>query len=231
MLTKPTLLLLFLLSISFSQNNLAVTYKVKIEDEKDLFSSNTTLRNYFVKAIQNSPLLEFKLICKKDMSKFYDSTIFTNLDLSQKQTLLSFSSYSGIIYDEKKFLYKQSMILGNNIFLKKEKKNDWVLQNETKEINGFLCYKATSTNKIVYGEKVFNHPVTAWYCPTLPYNFGPNGYSGLPGLILELQVRNVVYGASKIELNSTETFKIETDKMKVLNEKEFEEALNNLNDF
>ena len=231
MLKKTTLLLLFFVSISFSQNNLAVTYKVKIEDEKDLFSSNTTLRNYFVKAIQNSPLLEFKLICKKDMSKFYDSTIFTNLDLSQKQTLLSFSSYSGIIYDEKKFLYRQSMILGNNIFLKKEKKNDWVLQNETKEINGFFCYKASSTNKIVYGEKVFNHPVTAWYCPTLPYNFGPNGYSGLPGLILELQVRNVVYGASKIELNSTETFKIETDKMKVLNEKEFEEALNNLNDF
>ena len=228
---KKTTLLLFFVSISFSQNNLAVTYKVKIEDEKDLFSSNTTLRNYFVKAIQNSPLLEFKLICKKDMSKLYDSTIFTNLDLSQKQTLLSFSSYSGIIYDEKNFLYKQSMILGNNIFLKKEKKNDWVLQNETKEINGFLCYKATSTNKIVYGEKVFNHPVTAWYCPTLPYNFGPNGYSGLPGLILELQVRNVVYGASKIELNSTETFKVETDKMKVLNEKEFEEALNNLNDF
>ena len=115
MLKKTTLLLLFFVSISFSQNNLAVTYKVKIEDEKDLFSSNTTLRNYFVKAIQNSPLLEFKLICKKDMSKFYDSTIFTNLDLSQKQTLLSFSSYSGIIYDEKKFLYKQSMILGNNI--------------------------------------------------------------------------------------------------------------------
>jgi GLPGLI family protein len=41
----------------------------------------------------------------------------------------------------------------------------------------------------------------------------------LPGLILELQVRNVVYGASKIELNTTETFKIETNKMKILNEK------------
>ena len=217
---KKTTLLLFFVSISFSQNNLAVTYKVKIEDEKDLFSSNTTLRNYFVKAIQNSPLLEFKLICKKDMSKFYDSTIFTNLDLSQKQTLLSFSSYSGIIYDEKKFLYKQSMILGNNIFLKKEKKNDWVLQNETKEINGFLCYKATSTNKIVYGEKVFNHPVTAWYCPTLPYNFGPNGYSGLPGLILELNDGNISYVVKKINLSKNKTV-IEIPKGKTMSEEEY----------
>ena len=35
MLKKTTLLLLFFVSISFSQNNLAVTYKVKIEDEKE----------------------------------------------------------------------------------------------------------------------------------------------------------------------------------------------------
>ena len=87
MLKKTTLLLLFFVSISFSKNNIAVTYKVKIEDEKDLFSSNTTLRNYFVKAIQNSPLLEFKLICKKDMSKFYDRKPITKL-LATKKAIL-----------------------------------------------------------------------------------------------------------------------------------------------
>ena len=54
--------------------------------------------------------------------------------------------------------------------------------------------------------KVFNHPVIAWYCPKLPYAFGPNTYGNLPGLILELQVRNVVYGVKKIDLNSDLTF-------------------------
>lgn len=228
---KIICLLLFSLNLTFSQNSTTVYYKVKIEDEKDLFSTNATLRSFFEKAIKNSTLLDFKLICKEESSRFYDTSNLLDLDFTHKQTLFSFSSYSGEIYQKGDTIYSYSNLLGNNIFLKKGINSDWSLQNETKEINGFLCYKASSINKIVYGEKVFNHPVVAWYCPTLPYNFGPNGYSGLPGLILELQVRNVVYGASKIELNSTETFKIETNKMKILNEKEFEEALNKLNDF
>jgi GLPGLI family protein len=226
-----TFIILLFFNFTLSQNNLTIYYKVNIEDEKDLFSSNAVLRKYFEKAIANSNLLEFKLICKEDSSKFYDSSSLLDLDFSQKQTLLSFSSYHGEVYQKRDSLFCNSKLLGNNIFLKKVIKLDWTLQNETKEINGFLCYKATSINKIVYGEKIFNHPITAWYCPKIPYRFGPNGYSGLPGLILELQVRNVVYGASKIELNTTETFKIETNKMKILNKKEYEEALNKLNDF
>jgi GLPGLI family protein len=91
--------------------------------------------------------------------------------------------------------------------------------------------KATSNFKVVNKEKIFNHPVIAWYCPSIPYSFGPNGYSGLPGLILELQVRNVVYGATQIELNTTETFEIDTKKMKILNEQEYKEALDKMNDF
>ena len=228
---KITFLTILFFNFSFSQNNPIVLYRVTIQDEKNLFSNNTLLRNHFEKAITNSNLLEFKLICKDDSSKFYNISSLLDLDISQRQTLLAFSSYNGEIYQKKDSLFCNSILLGKTIFLRKSIKLDWFLHNETKEINGFLCYKATSTNKIAYGEKVFNHPVIAWYCPTLPYNFGPNGYSGLPGLILELQVRNVVYGASKIELNTTETFKLETDKMKILNEKEYEEALNKFNDF
>lgn len=222
--------ILLITNLSFSQKNIIVEYNVKIENE-DIFKNNADLRKLMNNAIQNSKSLKFILNCNENESYFFSKNYLTTEDKLLTNSDLIFAGYLGEIYQKKDTLFKYSNILGNNIFLKKDAKSDWTLQNETKEINGFLCYKATSTNKIVYGEKVFNHPVTAWYCPTLPYNFGPNGYSGLPGLILELQVRNVVYGASKIELNSTETFKIETNKMKILNEKEFEEALNKLNDF
>jgi GLPGLI family protein len=228
---KTTYFFIFILNFAFSQKNTTIQYKVRIEDENGLFSSNSTLRKHFEKAMSNAHLLEFKLICQKDSSKFDINSNLLDLDFPKKQMLLSFSSYTGEVYQIKNVLYCFSSLLGNNIFYTKEIKKDWILHNETKEINSFLCYKATSVNRIEYGEKVFNHPVTAWYCPAIPYNFGPNGYSGLPGLILELQVRNVVYGASKIDLNSTESFKIETNKMKILNEKEYEEALNKLNDF
>ena len=225
------IILFILLSfVKVYSQNLYAEYKVTIFPEKEILEKDETLKSYYLNAIENAKHLNFGLICTSENSKFFNTTD-SQILASIKGTDLLFAGYYGIVFDLKKKLLSQSNLLGDNIFVEKHIVNDWQLINEKKEINGFLCYKATSTNKIVYGEKVFNHPVTAWYCPTLPYNFGPNGYSGLPGLILELQVRNVVYGASKIELNSTETFKIETDKMKVLNEKEFEEALNNLNDF
>ena len=74
-------------------------------------------------------------------------------------------------------------------------------------IDSYLCYKATNVNIVDNGSgKIFRHPVIAWYCPALPYNYGPNWYSNLPGLILQLQVRNVVFGVKKIDLNSDEDF-------------------------
>ena len=225
------IILFILLSfVKVYSQNLYAEYKVTIFPEKEILEKDETLKSYYLNAIENAKHLNFGLICTSENSKFFNTTD-SQILASIKGTDLLFAGYYGIVFDLKKKLLSQSNLLGDNIFVEKHIVNDWQLINEKKEINGFLCYKATSTNKIVYGEKVFNHPVTAWYCPTLPYNFGPNGYSGLPGLILELQVRNVVYGASKIELNSTETFKIETKKMKILNEKEFEEALNKLNDF
>ena len=231
MIMKKIIYLILLISnFSYSQSNITVEYDVKIQNEA-IFKTNADLRKLMDNAIKNANNLKFVLNGNMNQSHFFSKNYLSAEDKLLTNSDLIFAGYLGETYQKNDTLYKSSNLLGNNIFVKKQVKFDWTLQNESKEINGFLCYKATSTNKIVYGDKVFNHPVTAWYCPTLPYHFGPNGYSGLPGLILELQVRNVVYGASKIELNSKENFTFNTNKMKILNEKEFEEALDKLDDF
>jgi GLPGLI family protein len=43
--------------------------------------------------------------------------------------------------------------------------------------------------------------VTAWYAPDIPVRFGPIGYGGLPGLILELQNESATFYVTKINLN------------------------------
>jgi GLPGLI family protein len=62
------------------------------------------------------------------------------------------------------------------ISLKKDKKNRMNLENETKEINGFVCYK---TEKKVVNRVEFLDLTIAWYCPQIPLSYGPNGYGGL----------------------------------------------------
>ena len=51
--------------------------------------------------------------------------------------------------------------------------------------------------------------VTAWYTPQVPVGHGPGEYSGLPGLILELNVHRTTLLCSKIVMNPKEATKIE----------------------
>lgn len=71
----------------------------------------------------------------------------------------------------------------------------WVITNETKKINGYTCYKATSHTEEY--SKFRKRPITmdpvVWFAPELPFSFGPAGLDGLPGLVLEGSVNGKTY--------------------------------------
>ncbi len=75
----------------------------------------------------------------------------------------------------------------------------WNLHNKKKEIDGYVCYKATIDHTHHYTEDQFT--IEAWYTPEIPVPYGPVGYGGLPGLILELKRSHVVYIAQEVTLN------------------------------
>lgn len=60
---------------------------------------------------------------------------------------------------------------------------DWELQEETKEILGYRCKKATTTLERI-GLQL---EIVAWYAPEIEVSDGPRDYRGLPGLILEIE--------------------------------------------
>jgi len=77
----------------------------------------------------------------------------------------------------------------------------WNLINKTKKIGEYTCYKATTT-KMYKGRKGYvKKLITAWYTPEIAIPYGPVGYNGLPGLIMELSMYNYRYYVIKIELN------------------------------
>jgi GLPGLI family protein len=198
--------LLFVTILFSQQKNISVEYVVKIDDEKELFNSNPSLRKMFDDARMVVNSLLFNLIINKSGAKFYENAILSSDERNSKNASI-FAGYSGITYQFKNSIFQEMNYLEKDIMVKEPLRDDWELHRETKLIDNYLCYKATSVNIIDNGSgKKFNHPVVAWYCPELPYSFGPNGYSNLPGLILELQVRNVVYGAKKVDVNSKLNF-------------------------
>jgi GLPGLI family protein len=203
-----------------------VEYALLIQNEPELFKSNPLLRSSFDNAMRESGKMSFELIVTKKGSKFFDKKkLESDSNIGSNGFAMAIASYMGVVYDLKDRILSQKALLGDNIYSESDLKSNWVLTNETKLIDNYLCYKATNIYKVTNDTKTFLHPVIAWYCPQIPYHYGPNGYGNLPGLILELQVRNVVYGAKIIKLDSELDFDLKfLDKIKILSDKESEEA-------
>ena len=68
--------------------------------------------------------------------------------------------------------------------------------------------------------------ITAWYTPEIPVSQGPEGYWGLPGLILEVNDGKTIILCSKVVLNPKEKGDIKAStKGKVISQKEYDEAV------
>ena len=97
------------------------------------------------------------------------------------------------------------------------------MSQDTKTIGGYLCYKATSTLATRNSKGIFYKPIMAWYAPKLSVPYGPKGYGGLPGLIMQLTEGDFTFYVSKLTLNPKKPIKIKRlAKGKKVTQKEFE---------
>ena len=130
---------------------------------------------------------------------------------------------------------------------------EWIMGAETKQIGIYNCLKATAlipaselswydfswdklrnskkdeTDEAKDDEKeeeVAMIEIEAWYTPQIPVSHGPLEYSGLPGLILEVNAGNTIMLCSKIIMNPEEKMKIEApNKGKAVTKNEYQEII------
>lgn len=68
--------------------------------------------------------------------------------------------------------------------------------------------------------------ITAWYTPEIPVNQGPEGYWGLPGLILEVNDGKTIILCSKVVLNAKDKVEIKAPTNgKVISQKEYDDTI------
>lgn len=119
--------------------------------------------------------------------------------------------------------YGQDLIIKDSI-----SSLNWKLTKESKEIDNYTCYKATTEKIVINSKGKFETTITAWYTPDLTFNFGVKGYAGLPGLILELKDDKFIYYVSKIKLKTDNKIEIKKpNKGKLMTKAEFMELENN----
>lgn len=225
------------MNLCFCQNkNVSAVYGLSIQNFQNFQDPKETpvfFADLFHHAKIDCKKLSFDLIATKKESKFsYQQILEGNANIKSLGFTLAMSIYSGKIYTLKDLVYNEIEILGQNTFCKNEITKNWTITSESKQIGDYLCYKATNIYHVDNGLKVFNHPVTAWFCPEIPFPFGPIGYGNLPGLILELKVRNVTYTMKEIYFDTNIYLNLpDFSSCTVLSEKELDEALDKFNGF
>jgi len=178
------------------KNDVNEIYK-KAKDVEVILSFNELLSEYYVidkLEVGNEKNLNITHIMAGSEKKYYTSN--------------SFSGYESNTLD--------CYILGE-CFLIENTLPKWELLQATKDIGGFLCYRA-----ILKNPKTGKPNLEAWYTPKIPYQYGVMNYFGLPGLILEINKNTFSITAIKIELNPKEKIEIgEPQKVKKITQKEF----------
>jgi len=195
---KIFILLLFTNFITYSQkeNKLIVHYKVMTtvnpENLDMINTSSPEQKQYFLKMKKNMESVEYLLKIDNKVSEF---EVVKKMSLNGTDNPFQILEERILIYIDTSTFIEQKTAF-NQLYLIEENFNpfNWKLLNESKTILGYNCYRATTNNGLD------NTTIEAWYAPDLPYQFGPKGYHGLPGLILEIiQNKTLHYTTTEID--------------------------------
>lgn len=143
---------------------------------------------------------QFKVL-KSTLTFSGDKTLFTPAPAPPETAFgifmtLPMAEQNNTIYSDlmARMLIAQKQILGETFLLKDStRKINWKITDETREIAGYTCRRA---NALVF-DSIY---VVAFYTEKIHVSGGPESFSGLPGMILELAIphENVVWLATKV---------------------------------
>lgn len=228
-----------------------------------VYESKTSTSDFKARMEGNKDITpEMQKMIEERMKKMFEKTFILNFDKSASiykeeekletpgqqgggmRMMTSFMGGGGTYYKnvKDKSYTVDKEFMGKEFLVKDSLKTyNWKMEGETREIGGYMCYKATTVipaSKTDFrnfrakkeGEKKdeakseenkekktsfleeLDLPkeitITAWYSPEIPINQGPEGYWGLPGLILEVNDGKTTILCSKIVLNAKEKAEI-----------------------
>ena len=177
------------------------------EDVKNIEDAN--IRNIVINQLSNK---------KKTFSLKVSNGKYLFEAISNEQnngTVMQIGGSSSIYMDmNTKTSISQENILDRTFLIKETVKTyDWNITTENKEIINKKCTKAPLKD---------NPPIVAWFTSEIPVSFGPMGYYGLPGLILQLETPSKNYIIQEISV-SKENISIKApDKGKEISREDFD---------
>lgn len=186
-----------------------VTYKIGriINDSPKKSVRSEELKNHFAEVANTLNEIEFSLFFTKSKSLFKVVEKLYSASESAAAMALNISNGNNVYYKDTVEKEKITQtVFANQLFDIKRPYDEyeWAITSESKIISGYRCYKATCEIREYDRRRnieIVSYP-EVWFAPEIPYQYGPRGLDGLPGLVLEGRFSTGIYFyASKIEFN------------------------------
>lgn len=215
-----TIISILFLQVLVAQNKSAtVIYKISLNTDSLQKFSNIMIKEM----IEQSDSVYAKLNFNSTAS-----TYMLDLDVSkgyiQPNLARIFGGSDGVFYynrENQEFLH-ETFALEFPLIISKKPVEWIILNNETKMIDGHLCIKAIRKRAEVNDNGLAKIPeLTAWFCPEIPFGFGPERFFGLPGLVLECNSNIVTFELEKITWHKDELEIKKPNLGEVIDEEEF----------
>jgi len=178
--------------------------------------------------------LEYQLLLNNNEARFeYISSMISDGDRITNSRFIGKGGGDGIYY--KNLKQKEKLVQTDNdnqkLYLVEEDLNQykWTLHKDQKKILGYDCFKATGQYSFFgyFRNRKITINITAWYTPSIPVPFGPSGYDGLPGLVLEAQKGSFYFIAQEVNFhNKTKPIK-RPNEGELLSREEFHKTIFN----
>ncbi|MEP0266816.1 GLPGLI family protein [Dokdonia sp.] len=192
-----------------SQKSGVAQYRVIPKDVNAILDQNDGEANAIIKQILNaSKDFDFVLYFDAKESLYYrEEQLSTGNSTALSQKLAKALTDKGVHYQNKEqdvsirtfFGLGKEYRIQDNLFL------EFTITKERKKIREFECIKAI-LNCFDCGGK----PIVVWFAPNVPIPFGPEGYGGLPGLIVEVEKKMFSLQLSSLEFKTLPKNKIKT---------------------
>lgn len=208
---KKIFLVLYIVAYSvIAQDSGVVTYSISLKEkllDNEKNDNGISLVNKAV--IENLNLFKFNLEFLKNKSLFKQNSIMDDDRQNMKIKIASamLESENEYFVDTDKKIKNTYLNVYGEKFIIIDSLAKWNLSNDSKQINSYKCYRATTVRVVVNSKGKFVKKVECWYAPEIPLSHGPKGYGGLPGLIIELTEDKYIYTVKNIKFKKIKNIK------------------------
>ena len=216
---------------SQSMGPIHVYYEKKVDkliDTTESGKTKSTISKFNQIVSEDVKNLMYVLRIGEDCALFHEqkSLIIGSSKNVMRNFTSSYGGTAGTFYiNQKDSVYLNMREFSGAQFKVQISPKQWELHpEEQKYIGDYKCIKATTMDTIANPKGVFTSDVVAWFSPELPGLYGPAGYFGLPGLILELQNGKISLEAKESVFDATidSQFEIEKQKGMIVTERQYD---------